>query len=140
MFLWRNFRTDEKETPMQIYVGNLPAATTDEELRKLFEKHGAVKAATVGKDKKTGEPQGYGFVEMEVKSEARAAIEALRGKKMDGKPLLVRALKPDDDFHTLATAMHGSGQQGMNFSGKSFRGNLSARAGGAIRRSGKRGS
>jgi RNA recognition motif-containing protein len=125
---------------MQIYVGNLPLKLTDEELRKMFEQHGSVKAATVGKDKKTGESQGYGFVEMPVKSEARSAIEALRGKKMDDKALLVRSLKPDDDFNHIAAAMHGGAQPGAGFSGKTGRGNLNVRAGGAVRRSGKRGS
>jgi len=125
---------------MQVYVGNLPSSTTDEELRKLFEAHGKVRVATVGRDKKTGESQGYAFVEMPVKAEARAAIEALRGKELEGKPLRVRALKPGDDFHQHAMSLHGGSQPGSNLIGKSFRGNLGSRAGGAIRRGGKRGA
>lgn len=124
---------------MQIYVGNLPSSYTDDDLRSLFELHGTVRAATVGKDKKSGEAQGYGFVEMPVKSEARKAIEALRGKEMEGKVLLVRALKPGDDFHQHALAMQ-SGRAGTRISTKLFRGDLSARAGAAIRRGGKRGA
>ena len=60
---------------MQIYVGNLPLEFTDAELKSMFEPFGSVVAATVGRDKKTGTSEGYGFVEMRVKSEARAAIE-----------------------------------------------------------------
>ncbi|MBM2840551.1 MAG: RNA-binding region [Bacteroidetes bacterium] len=78
---------------MQIYVGNLPLSHSDDDLRALFQPHGIIRSAAVGRDKKTGESQGYGFVEMPVKSEARAAIEALRGKELDGKPLRVRALR-----------------------------------------------
>jgi RNA recognition motif-containing protein len=122
---------------MHIYVGNLPHTTTDDELRAMFAPYGEVKAATVGKDKKTGEPQGYGFVDMPVKSEGRAAIEALRGKTLGTEPLRVRALKPGDDFHQAAVRLHGGGS--VNGRG-SFRGDVPARAGDAIRRSGKRGS
>jgi RNA recognition motif-containing protein len=123
---------------MQIYIGNLPADYTDEQLRSLFEPHGTVRRATMGRDK-AGESQGYGFVEMPVKSEGRAAIEALRGKKLDEKPLLVRALKPGDDFLQHAAATHGSGQPGLK-STKPFQGNVGARGAGAIRRGGQRGT
>ena len=125
---------------MQVYVGNLPLSYSDDELRKLFEPYGAVRAASIGRDRKTAEPQGYGFVEMSVKSEARAAIEALRGKEIEGKPLRVRAIKPGDDFHQHALSMQGGGNQGSKISGRPFQGNLGNRAGGAIRRGGKRGS
>ena len=121
---------------MQIYVGNLPQEYSDEELRSLFEPFGAVKAATVGREKKTGVSEGYGFVEMPVKSEARAAIEGLRGKEVDGKPLRVKALKPGDDFHSHAQNVHGGGPKG----GKIFRGDIPYRGSGAIRRGGQRGS
>lgn len=125
---------------MQIYVGNLPATYNDEELRALFAPHGTVKAATIGRDKKTDESQGYGFVEMPVKSEARAAIEALRGKSLTDKPMLVRALKPGDDFLNHAMATQGGLRPGAKTTGKPFQGNVGVKAGGAVRRSGKRGS
>ena len=125
---------------MQIYVGNLPNKYTDEDLRALFAPHGTVRAAAIGRDRKTDEPQGYGFVEMPVKSEARAAIEALRGKTLTDKPMLVRALKPGDDFHDHATAVQGGSRVGAKMTGKPFQGNVGVKAGGAVRRSGKRGS
>lgn len=124
---------------MQIYVGNLPVKYTDDDLRSLFETHGAVRKATIGRDRKTNEPQGYGFVEMPVKSEARAAIEALRGKLLGDKPLLVRALKPGDDFHEHALAAHGGTQAGVK-TPRPFQGNVGARGAGAIRRGGQRGT
>ena len=125
---------------MQVYVGNLPVSCTDDELRKLFEPYGKVRIATIGRDKKTEEAQGYGFVDMPVKSEARAAIEALRGKEIDGKPLRVRALKPGDDFHQHALSVQGGGGLSAKIPGRPFQGNLGNRAAGAIRRGGKRGS
>jgi len=127
---------------MQIYVGNIPKEYTDADLRALFEPHGTVKAASIGSDKKTGESQGYGFVEMPTKAEARAAVEALRGKKVKGNPLRVRVLKPDDEFHHHAMSLHASAQPGsipLKPTGR-YRGDIVPRAGGAIRRSGRRGS
>jgi RNA recognition motif-containing protein len=116
---------------MQIYIGNLPPEFTDAELKSMFEQFGAVRAASIGDEK------GYGFVEMPAKSEARAAIEALRGKDMQGKPLRVKALKPGDEFHKQAQSLHGGpGSKGT----PQFRGDLGRRAGGAIRRGGQRGS
>jgi RNA recognition motif-containing protein len=122
---------------MQIYAGNLPLTMTDDELRGMFEPYGTVRVATIGRDKKSGESQGYGFVEMPVKSEARAAIESLRGVEKDGKPLRVRALKPGDEFHQHAMGVHGGG---ASPAGRGFQGNVGPRGAGAIRRSGKRGS
>jgi RNA recognition motif-containing protein len=124
---------------MQIYIGNIPLNYTDEQLRSLFEAHGTVRRATIGRDNKTGEPQGYGFVEMPVKSEGRAAIEALRGKEIGDRPLLVRALKPGDDFLQHAVATHGGAQPGLK-TPKPFQGNVGARGAGAIRRGGQRGT
>jgi RNA recognition motif-containing protein len=124
---------------MQIYVGNLSETITDDELREMFRAYGEVRAATIGRDRKSGQSQGYGFVEMPVKGEARAAIEGLRGKEIGGKPLRVRALKPGDDFHQHALDLQGSGKPGAKV-GKPFRGEVNIRAAGAIRRSGRRGS
>jgi RNA recognition motif-containing protein len=124
---------------MQIYIGNLPLGYADEELRSLFIPYGTVRTATVGRDRKSGEPQGYGFVEMPVKSEGRAAIEALRGKELEGKTLRVRALKPGDDFHQHAVAMQKGAQPGVKIT-KPFQGNMGARGAGAIRRTGQRGT
>jgi RNA recognition motif-containing protein len=126
---------------MQIYVGNLPKELTDQELRAMFEAYGKVRAATIGREKKDGPSQGYGFVDMPVKSEARAAIEALRGKDMKGKQLRVRGLKPEDDFHKHALDTHATSKPGIQVpkGGGRFRGDVSYRGSGAIRRGGRRG-
>jgi cold-inducible RNA-binding protein len=115
---------------MQIYVGNLPSEFADADLRSLFEPFGTVRAAKVGEEKE------YGFVEMPVKSEARAAIEGLKGKEMQGKPLRVKALKPGDEFGRKFEALRGN--RGLK-GGQPFRGDVGHRGSGAIRRGGKRG-
>ena|ERR1043166_8883116 len=121
---------------MQILITNIPPEFTDAELKTMFEEFGTVNSARVEKDKKTGTPEGYGIVEMAVKHEARAAVEALRAKDMHGKPLRVKILKPEDGFHTGAKP----GGRGFSGGGGNFRGDGSYRGSGALRRGGQRGS
>jgi RNA recognition motif-containing protein len=78
----------------RLYVGNLPYSITDEELRGMFEAHGAVTSAQVIMDRDTGRSKGFGFVEMANDSEAQAAIDALNGKPHGGRPLTVNEARP----------------------------------------------
>ena len=79
---------------MNIYVGNLPHSTTEDELREAFEPFGAVSTVAVVKDKFSGQPRGFGFVEMPTKAEAEAAIEQLNGRDLGGRPLTVNEARP----------------------------------------------
>lgn len=76
---------------MNIYVGNLPYSTTDEDLRELFGQYGEVASASVIMDRDTGRSRGFGFVEMPSQAEAEAAISALNQKSF-GEPGRERAL------------------------------------------------
>jgi RNA recognition motif-containing protein len=69
-----------------IYVGNLPWKTTEEEIKELFEKFGEVLSVKIVKDRETGRPRGFGFVDME---NADAAISELNGKDFGGRALRV---------------------------------------------------
>ena len=73
----------------RIYVGNLPWSTTSEDLEALFREYGAVSSAEVLTDRATGRSRGFGFVQMDSDSEADAAINALNGKDVDGRTLVV---------------------------------------------------
>jgi len=122
---------------MQIFVGNVPLEFTDADLKTMFEPYCTVSEARIGRDKKTEASEGYGIVVISSKSEARAAVDALRGKQIQGKPLRVRVLKPGDAFHTSEAGRSGS----HNFkSSGGFRGDATIRGTGAIRRGGQRGS
>ena len=79
---------------MNIYVGNLAFAITEDELRQAFEAFGKVDTATIIKDKYSGQSKGFGFVEMPSGDEARAAIEGLNGKDMKGRNLNVNEARP----------------------------------------------
>jgi len=82
---------------MKIYVGNLPYEITEEELREEFGTFGEVKSVNIIKDKYTGRPRGFGFVEMAIVSEGRAAIAGLNGKAMKDQTLMVNAARPPSD-------------------------------------------
>ena len=78
----------------KLYVGNLTFDVTDSELSKLFEAFGNVESAQVIIDRDTGRSKGFGFVEMASEQEAKAAIEALNGKDVNGRSLTVNEARP----------------------------------------------
>ena len=77
-----------------IYVGNLPFTTTEQELQQLFEAHGAVSEVNIIRDKFSGESRGFGFVEMPTDDEAQAAIAGLNGSDFGGRSLNVNQARP----------------------------------------------
>ena len=79
---------------MNLYVGNLSYTTTEASLRQAFEAFGAVDSARIIIDKMTDKSKGFAFVEMPNTNEARAAIEGLDGKDVDGRPLRVNEARP----------------------------------------------
>ena len=82
---------------MNIYVGNLPFETSEEELQVAFTEHGEVSSARIITDRMTGRSRGFGFVEMPDNSQAEAAIQALNNKDFNGRPLTVNEAKPRED-------------------------------------------
>jgi len=79
---------------MNIYVGNLSRDVTEEDLRQAFEAFGQIATVTIIKDKFSGEPRGFGFVEMPAKAEAQSAIDGLNGKEIKGQSLNVNEARP----------------------------------------------
>lgn len=74
---------------MNMYVSNLGFHTSDEDLRKLFEKLGQVSSAKVITDRETGRSRGFGFVEMNAEGEAQKAIDGLNSKEVEGRQISV---------------------------------------------------
>ena len=79
---------------MDIYCGNLAYATTDDGLKAAFAAYGEVTSARVVTDRMTGRSKGFGFVEMPNAEQAEAAIAALNGSEMDGRPIRVNESQP----------------------------------------------
>jgi RNA recognition motif-containing protein len=79
---------------MDIYVGNLPYQTNDEDLRELFSAYGNVSSARVIMDKFSGQSRGFGFVEMPDKAEGETAIQNTNGADFQGRALRVNESQP----------------------------------------------
>lgn len=78
---------------MNLFVGNLPFSTTDDDLRQAFEAYGTVDSARVILDRDTGRSRGFGFVEMPDDA-GNAAIEALDGSELAGRQIKVNEARP----------------------------------------------
>jgi cold-inducible RNA-binding protein len=77
-----------------IFVGNLSFTATEDAVRSMFEGHGTVERVSIVTDRDTGQPKGFGFVEMTNDAEADAAIAALNGTELNGRALTINEARP----------------------------------------------
>lgn len=82
---------------MNIYVGNLPYSTSEDDLRQMFGEYGPVTSANIIKDRDTGNSKGFGFVEMENQADGEKAIQNLNGNAMDGRNMKVNEARPREE-------------------------------------------
>ena len=118
---------------MDIYVGNLAYATTDDGLKAAFAAHGEVTSARVVTDRMTGRSKGFGFVEMPDRTQAQAAIDGLNGKELDGRTLRVNESQPKP-----REERSGGGRGGFGGGAGGSRGGFGGGRGGAGGRGGER--
>ena len=74
---------------MKLFIGNLPKEYTEDDLNQLLSEFGSPKNPKIIKDHETGQSRGFGFIELETKEEATAAIEGLNDKDLGGRSLTV---------------------------------------------------
>src|SRR5256885_4774823 len=98
-----------------IYVGNFSFATTETELRELFEHYGAVQNINLVHDQYTGKPRGFAFIEMTNDGEGTAAITAMNGSQLGGRSLVVNEARPKAEH---APRSGGQKRTGSGFSGR----------------------
>ncbi|RYD35438.1 MAG: RNA-binding protein, partial [Verrucomicrobiaceae bacterium] len=111
---------------MEIYVGNLAYETTEAALTSEFGAFGSVDKVSIIMDKFTGRSKGFAFVSMPNVNEANAAIEAINGKDMDGRPLTVNQARPREERPYAG----GSGGGGGGYAGGGGGGGFKPRSGG----------
>ena len=78
----------------KLYVGNLPYEATESDLQALFEGSGQVASINIVRDRATGQPRGFAFVEMSDTEGARKAINELDKHQYGGRSLTVNEAKP----------------------------------------------
>lgn len=77
-----------------IYVGNLAHAATEDDVREAFEAYGKVASVSIIKDRETGRPRGFAFVEMSDPTEANEAISQMNLKEIKGRAVTVNEARP----------------------------------------------
>ncbi len=95
-----------------IFVGNLSYGATEDGLRVLFEAYGAVQRVSIITDRDSGQPRGFGFVEMNNDEEGDRAIAALNGKDYEGRTLNVNEARPKVERGSGGGGGHRSGRGG----------------------------
>lgn len=78
----------------KLFVGSLSWNVKDDELKEFFASAGDVVSARVITDRESGRSKGFGFVEMSSDDEAKAAIDQLNGKELDGRAVNVSEARP----------------------------------------------
>ncbi len=96
-----------------IFVGNLSFGTTEDSVRSLFTPYGSVDRVSIVTDRDTGQPKGFGFVEMGNDAEGDRAINALSGHELDGRNLTINEAR--------AKTAGGGGNRGGGGRGQSNR-------------------
>lgn len=79
----------------KIYVGNLPFSATEDEVREKFSEFGTVDSVSLITDRYTGQPRGFGFVEMD-DGAADNAIATLNNTSFGGRTLRVSLARQKD--------------------------------------------
>src|ERR1019366_7229597 len=79
----------------KLYIGNLPFQATEEQISALFTQTGVTAAnVTLVRDRFSGQPRGFGFVEINSDEEAERAIQGLNGHDFMGRNIVVNEARP----------------------------------------------
>ncbi|MBL8080664.1 MAG: RNA-binding protein [Anaerolineales bacterium] len=99
----------------KLYVGNLPYAASEDDLKEHFSKAGTVTSVALIKDKATGRAKGFGFVEMSSAEEAQKAISMFHGQDFMGRSITVNVARPREDRPRTSGDRRGGGGGQRNF-------------------------
>ena len=78
----------------KLYVGNISFETSETDLQTLFAQAGTVETVNIIRDRETGRPRGFGFVEMTTEADAQNAIDQFNEQPFGGRNLTVNIAKP----------------------------------------------
>lgn len=107
----------------KLFVGSLAWGTTDDSLKDLFATVGTVVSASVIMDRETNRSKGFGFVEMSNDDEAKAAVDQLNNKELDGRTIIVNEARPREERpRTFGGGNGGNGGGGGGYNRDNNRG------------------
>lgn len=108
----------------KLYVGNLPFASTAQDLEALFGQVGTVNVVEIIFDKFTGRSRGFAFVTMANGDEAQKAVEQFHGHEVEGRALSVNIARPREERapRSFGEGGGGGGYRGGGGGGRGGRG------------------
>ena len=74
---------------MKLYLGNLPFAAEDQDIRDAFKDYGTIEDLFIPLDRETNRPRGFAFITLADDDLARKAIEEMDGADLMGRNLRV---------------------------------------------------
>ncbi len=95
----------------KLYVGNLPFASTAQDLEALFGQAGTVSVVEIIFDKFTGRSRGFAFVTMSSAEDAQKAVEKFHGFQMEGRALAVNIARPREERAPRSGGFGGGGER-----------------------------
>lgn len=101
----------------KLYVGNLPFASTAQDLEALFGQVGTVSVVEIIFDKFTGRSRGFAFVTMTTGDEAQKAVEKFHGFQMEGRALAVNIARPREERPPRSGGFGGGDGERRGFGG-----------------------
>ena len=101
----------------KLFVGSLAYAVTDDMLEEFFKQAGNVVSAKVIIDRDTSRSKGFGFVEMGSEEEAKAAVEQLNGKELEGREIAVNEARPQQPRENRSYGGGGGGGGRSDYGG-----------------------
>lgn len=96
----------------KLYVGNVPFATTAQDLESLFGQAGPVSVVEIIFDKFTGRSRGFAFVTMGSAEDAQKAVDQFNNYDMGGRKLAVNIARPREERPPREGGFGGGGERG----------------------------
>lgn len=126
---------DSQNPPSEtLFVGNLPFSADTDMVTQAFEPHGTISSVRLPTDRETERPRGFGYVTYASTEEATAALEAMKGYYMDGRPLRLDFSPPRDNNRggddSPRGGFGGRGRGRGGFGDRGGRGSFGGRGGG----------
>jgi len=123
---WTSNQTDSEGTPQiggtmasKLFVGNLARTVTDNDLADFVTNAGfQVASAQVIRDRMTGDPKGFGFVQLAEGTDLQQAIGRLNGQVLQDRPLTVNEARPQRTGFSGSRGGPGFGGRGRAGSGR----------------------
>ena len=90
-------RNQEGAVSVRLFIGNLPYAASEADLREHLSSVGEPTQIVLPVDRETGRPRGFAFVDYADRAVAEAAISRFDQQPFKGRPLAVSEARPREE-------------------------------------------